>query len=80
MQSLFESKSNKEILDRINKLDENSQAKWGKMNVAQMLAHCCEPIKVPLEKLTLQKLNLFMKVFYLALQLFAIFSHFSTLC
>ena len=64
MQSLFESKSNKEILDRINKLDENSQAKWGKMDVAQMLAHCSEPVKVPLEKLTLKKPNLIMKVLF----------------
>ena len=64
MQSLFESKSNKEILDRINKLDENSQAKWGKMDVAQMLAHCSEPVKVPLEKLILKKPNFIMKVLF----------------
>jgi hypothetical protein len=43
MLSLFESKVHKEILNRINKLDENSQAKWGKMDVAELLAHCCEP-------------------------------------
>jgi hypothetical protein len=64
MLSLFESKVHKEILNRINKLDENSQAKWGKMDVAQMLAHCCEPLKVPLEKLTLKKPNIVIKVLF----------------
>lgn len=64
MLSLFESKVHKEILNRINKLDENSQAKWGKMDVAQMLAHCCEPLKVPLEKLTLKKPNVVMKFLF----------------
>lgn len=29
-----------EILNRINNLSTNSQPQWGKMNVAQMLAHC----------------------------------------
>lgn len=29
-----------EIIDRINKLQPNTQPQWGKMNVAQMLAHC----------------------------------------
>lgn len=29
-----------EIIERINKLDKNSKPLWGKMNSAQMLAHC----------------------------------------
>lgn len=29
------------IIDRINKLTPQSKALWGKMTVAQMLAHCC---------------------------------------
>jgi hypothetical protein len=28
------------MIDRIQKLSPTTQAKWGKMNVAQMLAHC----------------------------------------
>jgi len=39
---------NKEIVTRIENLQPTSQAKWGKMNVAQMLAHCQEPIKIGL--------------------------------
>ncbi|PQJ11854.1 hypothetical protein CJD36_008655 [Flavipsychrobacter stenotrophus] len=29
------------IIDRINKLQPDTQPKWGKMSVSQMLAHCC---------------------------------------
>lgn len=29
------------VIERINKLTPNSQPLWGKMNVAQMFAHCC---------------------------------------
>lgn len=31
----------REVINRIEKLDSQSQPIWGKMNVAQMLAHCC---------------------------------------
>ena len=34
------------IIDRISKLTPQSQAQWGKMNVAQMLAHVQVPIGV----------------------------------
>jgi hypothetical protein len=30
-----------EIIGRINRLSANTQPNWGKMSVAQMLAHCC---------------------------------------
>ncbi len=29
------------VIERINKLQADTQPKWGKMNVSQMLAHCC---------------------------------------
>ncbi len=29
------------MIDRINHLTSQTQAKWGKMSVSQMLAHCC---------------------------------------
>lgn len=29
------------VIERINKLTPSSQPFWGKMSVAQMLAHCC---------------------------------------
>jgi len=30
-----------DMVSRINKLNTNTSALWGKMNVSQMLAHCC---------------------------------------
>lgn len=40
MKNIFNHINTAEILKRIDKLSPNSQAQWGKMNVAQMLAHC----------------------------------------
>jgi hypothetical protein len=40
MKSLFNPTHNQEILDRLNTLTPETHAKWGKMNVAQMLTHC----------------------------------------
>jgi Protein of unknown function (DUF1569) len=40
MKNLFECETVDEILSRIDKLQSTSAAQWGKMNVAQMLAHC----------------------------------------
>jgi hypothetical protein len=40
MPSLFEPTTAASIANRINTLTPASQALWGKMNVAQMLAHC----------------------------------------
>ena len=39
MQNLFTSNGTKTTIDRINQLTPETQAQWGKMNVAQMLAH-----------------------------------------
>ena len=40
MKNLFEEKAAQEAIDRINKLNASSTPQWGKMSVAQMLAHC----------------------------------------
>ena len=40
MESLFDETVTQEIIERINKLSPDSQRKWGKMNVSQMIAHC----------------------------------------
>jgi hypothetical protein len=40
MKSVFEKATRDELINRINLLDENSTAQWGKMNVSQMLRHC----------------------------------------
>lgn len=40
MKNVFNPQTSTELVDRINKLTPNSERKWGKMTVAQMLAHC----------------------------------------
>ena len=40
MAFIFEKGGASEYINRIKKLNANSPALWGKMNVAQMLAHC----------------------------------------
>jgi hypothetical protein len=42
MKTIFDKETSKEILNRINKLTPETQRKWGKMDVAQMMAHCYE--------------------------------------
>jgi hypothetical protein len=46
LKNLFEENVKQEIIIRINKLSVQSQPQWGKMNVAQMLAHLQQPIGV----------------------------------
>jgi hypothetical protein len=48
------------VIDRINSLKADSQAKWGKMSVAQMLAHCCVSYETVYENKH-PKPNFFMK-------------------
>lgn len=57
MESLFTTNAHNEIMSRIEKLDNNAQAKWGKMNVSQMLAHCNFPLQVALQDMKLKKPN-----------------------
>lgn len=40
MKNIYNHLDTEEILNRIDKLSPNSQPQWGKMDVAQMLAHC----------------------------------------
>ena len=40
MKSTFDKTTRDELISRINSLNENSTARWGKMNVYQMLRHC----------------------------------------
>lgn len=50
-----------EIVTRISKLSQNSQRKWGRMEVAQMLTHCELILQVPLKKVVLQKPNFILR-------------------
>ena len=56
MKSLFDKDSYEEISRRINALTPGSQRQWGKMEVAQMLAHCKEAFKVPLSNIKIPRL------------------------
>lgn len=40
MKNIFHTEDCNEFVNRINQLTSDSKAIWGKMNVAQMLAHC----------------------------------------
>jgi hypothetical protein len=54
MKSLFNPADNQEIIDRINKLTPETLPDWGKMNVAEMLAHAQQPMKVALGELIIK--------------------------
>ena len=54
VKNLFEPAVKQEIIGRINKLTPGSQRQWGKMDVAQMLAHCQMPLGVAVGKHTLK--------------------------
>ena len=43
---LFDASTFEEMVSRINKLTPTTEPEWGKMNVAQMLAHCAEVMDV----------------------------------
>lgn len=45
MNNLFNPTDVSEILERIEKLTPDSQRQWGKMNAAQMLAHCNKSVE-----------------------------------
>lgn len=44
--NIFTKEVAEDVIERINKLTSSSQPLWGKMNVAQMLAHCCVPYEM----------------------------------
>ena len=48
VKNLFDAEVKQEIIERINKLALQSQRQWGKMEVAQMLAHVQVPMGVAL--------------------------------
>jgi len=50
MKSFFDEGTYDEILSRLNKLNKETPAVWGKMNVGQMLNHCQMPLNIILEK------------------------------
>lgn len=59
MPSLFDKKSQEEILVRLNNLTADSQRKWGKMSVSQMLKHLDVAFSVPISKIKVPKDKLY---------------------
>jgi hypothetical protein len=45
VKQLFDDRVYRETVNRIGSLHPDSKAKWGKMNVAQMLCHCTDPLR-----------------------------------
>ncbi len=52
MKNLFEAAEVEELKDRMAQLSADSERKWGKMNSAQMLAHCSATIGMAMGKIT----------------------------
>jgi hypothetical protein len=48
--NLFNPETAQHFISRVNQLTPNTQAQWGKMNVAQMLAHCCAGLEKSMSK------------------------------
>lgn len=61
MKSITDRTLNQLFIERIEKLNTDSQAQWGKMNVSQMLAHCSVGFKVAFGEIIPQS-NFFMKL------------------
>ena len=55
VKNLFEPSVKQELIDRINKLTPATQRQWGKMDVAQMLAHCQMPLGVAIGRHKLKR-------------------------
>jgi Protein of unknown function (DUF1569) len=60
--SLFEEANYQAIRRRIENLTVNNVQQWGKMDIAQMLAHCCVPLEQAMGKVPfVDESNLFSK-------------------
>jgi hypothetical protein len=56
MPTLFNDTDSQAIISRIQKLDPSSPRQWGKMNVAQMLAHCNVSLETAMGKNSMKRL------------------------
>lgn len=43
MKNIFDRTVCDELIARIDRISADTRPKWGKMNAAQMMAHCCKP-------------------------------------
>ena len=56
MKNLFEKETIDEVIARIDKLQPATQRQWGKMDVAQMMAHCSAALDLASGRLVLPRL------------------------
>jgi hypothetical protein len=54
IKNLYDAAVKQEIIERINRLTPETPRQWGKMDVAQMLAHLQQPIEIALGKRTIK--------------------------
>lgn len=62
MKSIFDKDACDDIISRLDDLTPEDQARWGKMNVNQMLKHCQKPIKLAFGEEEVEKPNFIMKL------------------
>jgi hypothetical protein len=55
VESLFEAEGRARMLARLDALRPDAPRQWGRMDVAQMLAHCQQPLRVALGELPLKR-------------------------
>jgi hypothetical protein len=58
MKNLFDKEAFDEVNQRLNQLTPSTTRQWGKMEVAQMLAHCKEAFRVPLSDKKMKRIPL----------------------
>ena len=56
MKTLFEKDTSDELIGRIDRLQSISERQWGKMDVAQMMAHCSAALDMASGKLLLPRM------------------------
>ena len=56
MKNLFEHETVDEVIARIDKLQPGSPRQWGKMDAAQMMAHCSITMEIASGRLNLPRL------------------------
>lgn len=61
MKNVFDKTVTAELIDRLNKLTPASKPLWGKMSVAQMLAHCNVPYEMVYEPERHRRPNVFVR-------------------
>src|SRR5437879_2713120 len=56
MKNLFQPEAVDEVMSRIDRLQPTTQRQWGKMDVAQMMAHCSVTLDMASGRLVLPRL------------------------